>query len=153
MKFQLIRSLTWLLLWFYDATVCCLSPVGLIQDLLSVGDVSRWGDSSIVEVFIFIHPHLRRSPCVPDRRNIAVGGGGAQWGSGEKSDGRQETWESVERKTQSKWGLSVLADRQGTKHKTLSPEVDCQFSRHGWVLLVGTGTCERQFIFPVTDIH
>lgn len=40
----------------------------------------------------------------------------------------------------------MLADRQGTKHKMFSPEVDCQ-------LLVGTGTRERQFIFPVTDIH
>lgn len=38
------------------------------RDSLSIRDVSRRGDSSIVEVFILIHPHLCCSPCVPDRR-------------------------------------------------------------------------------------
>lgn len=35
--------------------------------LLSIGDVSRWGDGSVVKVFILIHPHLCCSPRVPER--------------------------------------------------------------------------------------
>lgn len=72
------------------------------------------------------------------------GGGGT--GSWEKSDGRQETSESVERKTQSKWGLSVLADRQGTKHKnTLSwgglSLLQTWLSSTGWNRNMWTSVC------------
>lgn len=54
--------------------------------LLSVGDVSRWGDSSVVEVFILIHPHLRCSPRVPERRQMREGWGTEKMGRGVMED-------------------------------------------------------------------
>lgn len=49
--------------------------------LLSVGDISRRGDGSVVEVFKLVHPNLCCSPGVPEEQVRK-----AIWGEGDRDE-------------------------------------------------------------------